>query len=144
MRRYGWFLGIGAVLLRVLAWIVVGRSLADDETTLGPPSVGPPASATRAPSNEPTLEASQEPKSPRAAPAGPTNGDSASSGSANGDSTGAERTTPAPPRHAGDDEDDDDRDESDDADDDVDDDDAYDEDDDHDDAEDDDEDDDDD
>ena len=139
MRRYGWFLGIGAVLLCVLAWIVVGRPLTDDETRLGPPIVVPSATATTEPSNEPTLEETQTPQSPSPPPAGSANGDSA-----NGDSTGAERITPAPPRHAGDDEDDDDRDESDDADDDVDDDDAYDEDDDHDDAEDDDEDDDDD
>lgn len=140
MRRYGWFLGIGAVLLCVLAWIVVGRPLTDDETRLGPPIVVPSATATTEPSNEPTLEETQTPQSPSGSPpAGSTNGDSA-----NGDSTGAERITPAPPRHAGDDEDDDDRDESDDADDDSDDDDAYDEDDDHDDAEDDDEDDDDD
>src|SRR5699024_10555502 len=144
MRRYGWFLGIGAVLLCVLAWIVVGRSLADDETKLGPPIVIPSATTTSEPSDEQTLEESKGPKSLSPRPAGSTNGDYTSSGSANGDSTGAERITPAPPRHAGDDEDDDDRDESDDADDDVDDDDAYDEDDDHDDAEDDDEDDDDD
>src|SRR5699024_2715714 len=139
MRRYGWFLGIGAVLLCVLAWIVVGRSLTDDETKLGPPIVIPSATTTTQPSGEPTLEESQAPKSPSPPPAGSANGDSA-----NRDSTGAERITPAPPRHAGDDEDDDDRDDSDDADDDDDDDDrddAYDEDDDdHDDAEDDDED----
>src|SRR5699024_4378584 len=102
MRRYGWFLGIGAVLLCVLAWIVVGRSLANDETTRGPPIVIASAATTSEPSDEPRLEESQEPKSPSAPPAGSTNGESASSGSANGDSTGAERITPAPPRHAGD------------------------------------------
>src|SRR5699024_6476113 len=102
MRRHGWFLGIGAVLPCVLAWIVVGRSRADDETKLGPPVVIPSATTTSEPSDEPTLEESQEPKSPSSPPAGSTNGDSASSGSANGDSTGAERITPAPPRHAGD------------------------------------------
>src|SRR5699024_5863804 len=125
MRRYGWFLGIGAVLLCVLAWIVVGRSLADAETKLSLPIIVLSATTTSAPSNEPQLEESKEPQSPSSPPAGSANSDSA-----NGDSTGAERITPAPPRHAGDDDDDDDRDESDDADDDVDDDDAYDEDDD--------------
>ncbi|WP_209326191.1 hypothetical protein [Brevibacterium renqingii] len=149
MRRYGWILGIGAVLLCVLAWIVVGKSLADDETKLGPPIVIPSATSTTAPQSEPTLEESRAPKSPSSPPPG----------SADGDATGAERIAPAPPRHAGDDERDDDRDDDDhdsddadrdDADDDRDDDDrhdAYDEDDDHDDhddAEDDDEDDDDD
>src|SRR5699024_6790724 len=90
MRRYGRFLSLRAVLLCVLAWIVVGRSLADDETKLGPPIVIPSATTTSEPSDEPTLEESQEPKSPSSPPAGSTNGDSASSGSANGDSTGAE------------------------------------------------------
>src|SRR5699024_360157 len=107
MRRYGWFLGSGAVLLCGLAWSVFGRSLADGETILGPPIVIPSATTTSEPSEEPTREESQEPKSPSSPPAGSTNGDSTSSGSANGDSTGAERITPAPPRHAGDDEDDD-------------------------------------
>src|SRR5699024_5788155 len=102
MRRYGWFLGIGAVLLCVLAWLAVGRPLTDDETKLGPPIVIPSATTTSEPSTEPTLEESQEPKSPSSPPAGSANSDSA-----NGDSTGAERITPAPPRHAGDDEDDD-------------------------------------
>src|SRR5699024_9961927 len=112
MSRYGWFLGIGAVLLCVLAWIVVGRSLPDDETKLGPPILIPSATTTSEPSDEPTLEGSLGPQSPSSPPAGSTHGDSASSGAANGDSTGAERIAPAPPRHAGDD---DDRDESDDA-----------------------------
>lgn len=139
MGRYGWLLAVGVILLGALGWVGVGKTLADDDTDLGPPVVVPSATAAQThptPTDEPTLDTSQRPPpQPSESPdgAGTTTGSGGSDGShssaksrdASSDSHGADRIKPGPPRTAGDDDDDsdddDDRDDRDDWDDDDDD-----------------------
>lgn len=126
MGRYGWLLVIGVVLLGALGWFGAGKTLAEDDTHLGPPVVVPTPTAPPSPptpTEEPTLDTSQSPAPPPA---------DSSTGSET--PNGADRIKPGPPRTAGHDDDDDgdDIDDIDDADDDD-----TDDDDDHDDADDD-------
>lgn len=104
---------IGIVLLGTLVWVGTGKTLAEDDTHLGPPVVVPSPTATATqpePSEEPTLDTSQRPTPPP------------DSNNSTGAANGADRIKPGPPRTAGhDDDDDDDADDADDADDDDDD-----------------------